>query len=369
MRRALELARAGVGLVSPNPAVGAVVVDPAGIEIGAGTHIYDGVKHAEVLALEQARERARGGTLYVNLEPCSHQGRTGPCADAIIAAGIARVVCAMEDPNPQVAGQGFDRLRAAGIRVEVGKFSAEARKLNEGFNKYIRHGTPFVTLKSALTLDGKIARSRVTANEDRARNREWISGEEARTDVQRLRHENDAIAVGVGTVIADDPLLTDRSGLSRRRRLLRVVLDSHLRIPLSARILANPQNDLLIVYSGAEGEKKRDLEATGVRLEQIAPNSAGRVNFPGLLMRLGEMEITSLLVEGGARLNGAALASGEVDKVFLYFAPKIFGQGVPFACGEAGEFFSLPSELKSVEFHRFASDFAVEGYLRGPYEA
>src|SRR5271157_3093814 len=157
MRRAVELARTGVGLVSPNPAVGAVVVDASGREVGAGTHTYDGVKHAEVLALEQAGAAAQGGTLYLNLEPCSHQGRTGPCADAVIAAGIQRVVCSMQDPNPLVAGQGFAKLRAAGIRVEIGVFEAEARKLNESFAKYIRHRIPLVTLKGAMTLDGKIA--------------------------------------------------------------------------------------------------------------------------------------------------------------------------------------------------------------------
>src|ERR1035441_7141444 len=160
IRRAMELARAGVGLVSPNPAVGAVVVDASGREIGAGTHTYDGVKHAEILALEQAGDRARGATLYLNLEPCSHQGRTGPCADAVIAAGITRVICSMEDPNSRVAGQGFARLRTSGIKVEGGAFEAEAKKLNEGFAKYIRHGKPLVTLKSAMTLDGKIADAR-----------------------------------------------------------------------------------------------------------------------------------------------------------------------------------------------------------------
>src|SRR5215471_1447134 len=189
IRRALDLARAGIGLVSPNPAVGAVVVDKAGMEIGAGTHIYDGVKHAEVLALDQAGERARGGTLYVNLEPCSHQGRTGPCADAIIAAGIARVVCSIEDPNPVVAGNGFQKLREAGIRVEVGAIAAQAKKLNESFAKYIRYGKPFVTLKSAMSLDGKIARlsKRDTASRTPSAGqsgRDWITGEAARADVQ-----------------------------------------------------------------------------------------------------------------------------------------------------------------------------------------
>src|ERR1039458_4899621 len=241
MRRALDLARAGVGLASPNPAVGALVVDASGREVGAGTHTYDGVKHAEILALEQAGPAARGGTLYLNLEPCSHQGRTGPCAGAVIAAGISRVICSMEDPNPQVAGQGFAKLRASGIKVEIGLFQAEAKKLNESFAKYIRHGKPLVTLKSAMTLDGKIADatrpgaepgSATPATEGARSGYHWITGEVARAHVQQLRHQSDAILAGVGTVMADDPLLTDRSGLPRRRKLLRVILDSYLRIPL-----------------------------------------------------------------------------------------------------------------------------------------
>ena len=279
MRRALDLARAGVGLVSPNPAVGAVVVDASGREVGAGTHTYDGVKHAEVLALEQAGESARGATLYLNLEPCSHQGRTGPCADAVIAAGIGRVICSMEDPNPQVAGQGFAKLRASGIKVEIGLFQAEARKLNESFAKYIRHGKPLVTLKSAMTLDGKIADARkagtgrdadpgsaAPATEGARSGYHWITGEVARAHVQQLRHQNDAILAGVGTVMADDPLLTDRSGLPRRRKLLRVILDSYLRIPLASRVIQTAENDVLVLCSTAEEQPRQALEAKGIRV-------------------------------------------------------------------------------------------------------
>jgi diaminohydroxyphosphoribosylaminopyrimidine deaminase/5-amino-6-(5-phosphoribosylamino)uracil reductase len=367
-RRALELARAGVGLVSPNPAVGAVVVDTAGDEVGAGTHTYDGVKHGEVLALEKAGKRAQGGTLYLNLEPCSHRGRTGPCSDVIITAGIARVVCSMEDPNPLVSGRGFQKLREAGIAVEVGGYGAEARKLNESFAKFIRTGNPFVTLKCAMTLDGKITRHHELSHaQNMPLEHEWITGEAARADVQRLRHEHDAIVVGVGTVIADDPLLTDRSGRPRRRKLLRVVLDSRLRIPLTSRVIENTENDVLVVYCDALEERKRELQATGIRVEQVPANTSGRVDFVELLRLLGKMEITSLLVEGGARVNGTALASRQVDRVFLYFAPKIFVDGVPFACGDRQEFDTLPDLLKSVKFHQFEDDFAVEGYLRDPY--
>ena len=380
MRRALDLARAGVGLVSPNPAVGAVVVDASGREVGSGTHTYDGIKHAEVLALEQAGDAARGGTLYLNLEPCSHQGRTGPCADAVIAAGIRRVVCSMEDPNPRVAGQGFAKIRASGIKVEVGLFEAEAKKLNEGFAKYIRSGKPLVTLKSAMTLDGKIAaakkpgtenssdsRSPMPASEGARSGHHWITGDLARAHVQQLRHQNDAILVGVGTVMADDPLLTDRSGLLRRRKLLRVILDSYLRIPLTSRVVQTADNDVLVLCSSAEESAKQALEAKGIRVQQIpAANEEGRPDFAAIVQSLGKLEITSLLIEGGALVNGVALASGEVDKVFLYYAPKILGEGaVPFIAGEG-----LHGKAQCVqrsELHRFGEDFALEGYLRDPY--
>ena len=376
MRRALELARAGVGLVSPNPAVGAAVVDASGREVGAGTHTYDGIRHAEVLALDQAGERARGGTLYLNLEPCSHQGRTGPCADAVIAAGIRRVVCSMEDPNPRVAGRGFTKLRTSGINVEVGLFEAEAKKLNESFAKYIRQRKPLVTLKSAMTLDGKIADatkpgsepgSAVPAMEGARSGYHWITGELARAHVQQLRHQSDAIMAGVGTVMADDPLLTDRSGLPRRRKLLRVILDSYLRIPLTSRVIQTADNDVLILCSAAEVSAKQALEAKGVRVQQIsAGNEDGRPDFAAIVQSLGELEVTSVLLEGGALVNGAALASGEVDKVFLYYAPKIFGgDAVPFIAGEGLR--GKAQWVKRFELHRFGEDFALEGYLHNPY--
>ena len=242
LRRALELARQGIGLTSPNPCVGAVIVDDSGNVLGEGFHTYGGVKHAEVLALEQAGEKARGATLYLNLEPCSHQGRTGPCCDAIIAAGIRRVVASMQDPNPLVSGKGFERLRNAGIAVASGILEEEAKPLNEAFAKYIRHHRPLVTLKAAMTLDGKIApppsESRnPTALGSGGVTGGWITSEPARAHVQQLRHQNDAIMVGVGTIIADDPLLTDRSGRPRRRPLLRVIVDSRLRLPLDSRVV------------------------------------------------------------------------------------------------------------------------------------
>jgi diaminohydroxyphosphoribosylaminopyrimidine deaminase/5-amino-6-(5-phosphoribosylamino)uracil reductase len=377
MRRALDLAQASVGLVSPNPAVGAVIADASGREVASGTHTYEGVKHAEVLALEKAGAATRGATLYLNLEPCSHQGRTGPCADAIIKVGINRVVCSMEDPNPLVAGRGFAKLRDSGIKVEVGLCETEAKKLNEGFAKFIRLHKPLVTLKSAMTLDGKIAdatkpgpRPDLTtpASEGARSGYHWITGETARAHVQQLRHQYDAILAGVGTVLADDPLLTDRSGRPRRRKLLRVILDSYLRIPLQSRIIQSANHDVLVLCSTAEEPIKQALEAKGVRVQQIAATADGRPDFAAIIRGLAELDITSLLIEGGALVNGAALASGEVDKVFLYYAPKIFGQGaVPFIADEALR--GKPQCIQRYELHRFGEDFAFEGYLRDPYAA
>jgi diaminohydroxyphosphoribosylaminopyrimidine deaminase / 5-amino-6-(5-phosphoribosylamino)uracil reductase len=374
MLKALDLARAGVGLVSPNPAVGAVLIDKSGREVGSGTHTFQGVKHAEILALEQAGQSARGGTLYLNLEPCSHRGRTGPCADAVVTAGVSRVVCSMQDPNPQVAGRGFQRLREAGIKVEVGLVEAEAKKLNESFAKFITTRKPLVTLKAAMSLDGKIApapkmrtpRSVTSKSEDSSAGNRWITGEAAREHVQQLRHQNDAILVGVGTVIADDPLLSDRSFLPRRRNLLRVILDSSLRVPVESRIFREVQDDILVISSSPDRERQRAIEAKGIRVLQTAASGGGRPDFAAIFRSLGEMEITSVLIEGGSTVNATVLASGEVDKVFLYYAPKILGaEAVPFlaSTGDAWQ----TRCVDRIDFHRFGEDLAIEGYLSDPY--
>jgi diaminohydroxyphosphoribosylaminopyrimidine deaminase/5-amino-6-(5-phosphoribosylamino)uracil reductase len=391
MQQALELARKGIALASPNPCVGAVLVDAQGKVIGRGAHTYEGRKHAEVLALEQAGDRARNATLYVNLEPCSHVGRTGPCADAVIAAGVKHVFVAMRDPNPAVGGQGLARLRNAGIEVQEGLGETEARKLNESFAKYVRHKTPFVTLKTAMTLDGKIAPppeesttpgtlGSLTASGG------WITSAEARAHVHELRHANDAIMVGVGTIISDDPLLTDRTGLPRRRPLLRVILDSRLRLPLESRVVKTARDDLIVFCCFAEENKRRELEARGVIVEQVpmrhavedgaipfpgrAPAIDGKPDLEGVLAKLGEREITSLIIEGGAMVNWAALSAGVVDKIFFYYAPKILaGTGsIPFALGAGYRRISEAAYVKSLVLHRFGEDFAVEGYLRDPYE-
>ena len=391
LARALQLAREGVGLCSPNPCVGAVLADDAGNEIASAYHLYKDVKHAEVLAIEQAGEKARGATLYINLEPCSHTGRTGPCTEALIAAGIRRVVAAMPDPNPQVSGKGFDRLRGAGVVVEIAEaeLQAQARCLNEAFAKYILHRAPLVTLKAGMTLDGKIApppgeSANPSALGTGSASGGWITSEEARAHVQELRHASDAIMVGVGTVIADDPLLTDRTGKARRRPLLRVILDSRLRLPLESRLVKSADKDVVVFCAFAEENRKRELESRGIVVEQLplfpvaeryvvggSPvKSDGRPDMKKLIQRLGEMEITSLLIEGGSLVNWAALAADIVDKVFLYYAPKILaGTGsVPFASGEGFRHVSDAAQVKSLRLHRFGEDFAVEGYLHDPYQ-
>jgi len=388
MAQALELARQGIALCSPNPCVGAIVTDPQTNMIGSGSHTYDGVKHAEIMALEQAGAKARGGTLYLNLEPCCHQGRTGPCVEAIIAAGLRRLVVAMRDPNPLVSGKGLETLRAAGMAVEEGVLGPEARKLNEAFAKYIRWKTPLVTLKAGMTLDGKIApppgeSDNPSALGVRSASGGWITSEEARAHVQQLRHASDAILVGVGTVIADDPLLTDRTGQPRRRPLMRVILDSRLRLPLASKVVKTARQDVMVFCSFAEEKKRRELEMRGVRVEQAplyaqalavgetrAPRADGRPDLRSIVARLGELEITSVLIEGGALVNWAALAAGIVDKVFLYYAPKILaGTGsVPFAAGPGFRRISEAAQVRSLTLHHFGEDFAAEGYLHDPYE-
>jgi diaminohydroxyphosphoribosylaminopyrimidine deaminase/5-amino-6-(5-phosphoribosylamino)uracil reductase len=374
MRRALELAKRGVALASPNPQVGAVVVSASREVVGEGFHTYEGVKHAEVLAIEQAGQRSRGATLYLNLEPCCHTGRTAPCADAIVRAGIARVYAAMPDPNPAVAGKGFERLRASGIEVHCGILQPEARKLNEAFAKYIVHKTPLVTLKAGMTLDGKIAPPYTSPNDgvelgDATSG--WITSAEARAQVQEMRHAADAILVGVNTVITDNPLLTDRTGLPRRRPLLRVVSDTKLRLPMDSRLVKTVKDDLVIFCSFVEEKKRRELEARGIRVEQVQHATAdGRPDIRHIVEKLGEYEITSLIIEGGALVNWTALAADVVDKVFLFYAPKILaGTGsVPFASGPGFPRISEAARVHSISLHRFGEDFAVEGYIKDPYQ-
>jgi diaminohydroxyphosphoribosylaminopyrimidine deaminase/5-amino-6-(5-phosphoribosylamino)uracil reductase len=361
MREALDLARKGVGLASPNPCVGAVVVDERGRIIGRGTHTYDNLKHAEVIALEEAGEKARGNTLYLNLEPCSHIGRTGPCADAVIAAGIHRVVCSMQDPNPNVSGQGFERLRAAGIEVEIGLFEDEAKLLNESFAKFIRTRKPFVILKGAVTLDGRIGAGGKKGSTT------YISGPEALKRIHLLRHQCDAIMVGIGTIEADNPQLTDRSGLARRRPIMRCVLDSRLRIALDSKLIQSCNNDVTIFCVDADPKKHSALEAHGVRVEQVAGDADGRVDITAALNRMGEMKLLSVLVEGGSIVNARFLRAGAVDKLLLYFTPKILGGcSVPWLA----EGVDVPRiDLTGVTVEQAGDEFFVQSYLRDPYSA
>lgn len=358
LRDALALARRGCGQTSPNPAVGAVLVRD-GVVAGRGYHTYARIKHAEILALEEAGERARGATLYINLEPCCHQGRTGPCTQALIQAGVARVVAAMEDPNPAVSGEGFRQLRAAGIDVVVDEtFRHEAETLNEAFVHFMRRGRPLVMLKSAVTLDGKIA-----APED---NSGWITSEAARAHVQQLRHASDTILTGIGTVLGDDPQLTDRSGLERSRPLLRIVVDSQLRIPLHSRMVSGANNDLLVVTTSAPSAAKRQaLEELGVQV-LVSDGRDGRTDLPALVKHLGAQRYLSLMIEAGSKVNWAALESGIVDKIFFYYAPKILGgmQSLPVAGGAGRRRRVDAIRFHNVQLHRITEDeFAVEAWM------
>lgn len=358
LQQALDLARQGAGRVSPNPAVGCVIVQ-GGEVAGTGFHVYAQVNHAEVAALEQAGARARGATAYVTLEPCSHTGRTGPCCEALIGAGIARVVAIQEDPNPQVAGRGFARLREAGIEVEIDStLAAEAERLNLAFFFAMRTGRPLVTLKSALTLDGKIA-----APED---NSGWITSEQARAHVQQVRHLSDAILTGIGTALADDPMLNDRSGLERSRPLLRIVVDSQLRLPVTSKLVQSAARDLLVVCSSvARPDCRAELEAHGVEVVAL-DGEAGRPDLRRIIPLLAERQYRSLMIEAGSKINGAAFDAGIVDRVFFYYAPKILGglQSLPVVGGRGRRRRIDAIRLHDISLHQITKEeFALEGWV------
>jgi len=359
MQRALELARRGVGVTSPNPAVGCVILDAAGQLAGEGWHEYDLRDHAEVAAIQKAQNRALGGTAYVTLEPCNHTGRTGPCTEALIAAGVRRVVAATIDPNPLVAGSGLDRLRGAGIETVVGVCEAEARRINEGFARWSQHRKPFVLMKVAMTLDGRIAPPPAVQTR---REPYWITGEAARTAVQMLRHQADAVMTGVGTVLADDPLLTDRSGLRRRRPLLRVVLDSALRMPLDAKLVATAHDDLVVFTVSTDEARLQALRQRGVRVK-VLPTEAGHVPLSKVLDKLGEEEILTLLTETGTRLNTALLSAGFVDRIQFFVSPQIMGSdAVPAFNGIAS-----PIRMAEAEVERCGNDLSLSSLLKDPW--
>jgi diaminohydroxyphosphoribosylaminopyrimidine deaminase/5-amino-6-(5-phosphoribosylamino)uracil reductase len=359
MARALMLAHRGIALAHPNPMVGAVAVRNDRI-VGEGFHTYEGRNHAEVIALEHARAEARDATLYVNLEPCCHAGRTGPCTKAIIAAGLKRVVVAMKDPNPRVAGRGIAELRRAGLDVVVGVHQAAARSLNEAFARWIGSGLPFVTLKSALTLDGQIAAPGGTVT--------WITSPASREEVQRLRHASDGLLTGIGTVLADDPRMTDRTGLPRRKRLLRIIVDSKLRLPLKSKIVRSAREKDVLVFTAesAKTARARALEKVGVEVVQVR-SRMGHVDLRKIVRELGRREVLSVILEAGGGLNGAMLESGLVDKVILFYAPKILGTvTVPMARHRPRPIRKIPA-LENIALRRFEPDFSVEGYLRDVY--
>ena len=359
MRRALDLARRGAALAHPNPIVGAVLVK-GGRVVGEGFHTYDLRDHAEIVALREAGSKARDAALYVSLEPCCSTGRTGPCTNAIIAAGIKNVYAPMKDPNPRVAGRGFARLKRAGIKVHlVEGFTQQAEEANEGFSKWIRTALPFVTLKTALTLDGQIS--------SRSGSTTWITSAASLEEVQRLRHQADALLTGIGTVLADDPRLSDRTGEPRRRKLLRAIVDSRLRTPLRSKLVKSARGDVVVFTTQrADSPKARALVRAGLEVFQVR-SRGGHVDLHAVLRELGRRDILNVLLEAGAELNGAALQAGIVDKMILFYAPKIMGTGgVPMARIPSRWFPKSPA-LKNISLNTYEPDFVVQGYFHDVY--
>ncbi len=357
MQMALEAAEQGRGYTSPNPLVGAVVVKN-GVVVGRGFHPFAGGAHAEVHAIDAAGDAARGATLYVNLEPCNHTGRTPPCTHKILSAGLRRVVIAMRDPNPQVAGGGAEFLEARGVEIVCGVCEEQAQRQNEVFTKYIRAGRPFVTAKCAATLDGRMA--------TRTGDSKWVTGEEARAFVHELRHAVDAIMVGVGTVAADDPLLTTRLKGRPSKDPIRVILDTRLRIAPTARVLnhCSEAETILVVGKEAPASARRRMPTKGVRVID-AEIRDGRLDLDRLMDQLGRMGVTSILIEGGGRTLGSAFRSGIVDKVCFFYAPLLSGgdDGVPICSGAGAETMRDCIRLDRIRTRRFGDDVMIEGYV------
>lgn len=353
-RRALMLAAEGIGLVSPNPLVGCVIVSADREIVGEGTYIYDNVTHAEIIALEQAGERARGGTAFVSLEPHSHHGKTPPCAEALIYAGIKRVVCPIEDPNPLVSGRGFEALCKAGIEVVTGILADEAARLNEKFICWHKKQRPFVHLKLAMSLDGRIS---VDSSVSTA-----LSGEAAIKRVHELRHEYDAILVGGNTAFVDNPILTDRSGRPRRRPLVRIVLDNQLRLSLDSKLATTASETPTIIFTNSrDTDKIAGIGESGVEVVQSA---MGGRNVGGVLAELRKREIQSVLVEGGGEIAGSFWDAKLVDKLTFIAAPIVIGgREAPSAIGGAGANSLLEAtRLTDIAIHRLGDDIEITGY-------
>lgn len=385
LRRALELASDAQAFASPNPTVGCVLLRPeSGVVLGEGAHFYDDLDHAEIAALKHAALKQpataghslRGATACVTLEPCVHHGRTGPCSDALIAAGITRCVVATLDPNPLVSGKGLARMRAAGIEVlalpPASELAQRARRLNDAFAFAIQHERPFVTLKAALSVDGKLAPGPSARS---ATAPHWLTGTTARADVQSLRHTSDAILTGIGTVLADDPELTDRTGLPRRRPLLRVVLDARLRIPLDSKLVcsaAQERRDDLLIFCADDtpAEPESQLTSLGIEVHRL-PLREGRLDLRIALDHLNQHHIRSVLAEGGSELNGSLLRDQLADKIVLYFAEQELGTAaLPFAEGTSP--YLLQQQLTSIDRIPFthppdSEDIRITGYLHDPW--
>ena len=358
MRRALELAGKAAGRTSPNPMVGAVIVKNGRV-IAEGYHKKAGRPHGEIEALRKAGKRARGAQLFVNLEPCCHQGRTPPCTDAIIESGLREVYVGMRDPNPQVAGKGIRQLKRAGIAVHTGLLKQECQRLNEVFVKYIVTGKPFVILKSALSLDGKIATSTGES--------QWITGPEARERVHRMRDQVDAILVGAGTVIKDNPRLTTRLKKGRGQNPARVILDAKAEIPLKARVFHRARRERVIYVTAHDGTSTyriNKLHKAGVHV-YLLPKKNNRISLKKMIKLLGQSGVTSILVEGGGRLNTSALKEGIVDKVNLFLAPLIIGgESAPGVVGGPGiKSLKQALHIKNLTVTPVGADWMVEGYL------
>ncbi len=358
MRRALELAGRARGRTSPNPMVGAVLVRDGAV-LGEGFHAFAGSAHAELEAIREAEGDAAGATLYVSLEPCCHYGRTPPCTERIVKAGIRRVVAACEDPNPAVNGKGFAALRASGVTVEVGLLAEEAARLNEAFFTFVRTGRPFVILKVAASLDGKIS--------TRTGDSRWITGESARQHVHHIRNEVDAVLVGIGTILRDDPLLTTRLGTPDQRDPTRVIVDNLARLPLRAKVINRASTAPTILASSEMAPRSRleALEREGVQV-LVVPGSRRRVSLANLMEALGKYGFLSLMIEGGAEINASALQEGVVDKVLFFLAPMLVGgKSTPTAVGGEGiEALRQAKRLRNVRIERFDEDILIEGYLR-----
>ena len=355
MREALLLAQNALGRTSPNPLVGAVIVQEGRV-VGAGWHRKAGTPHAEVHALAMAGELSRGATAYVTLEPCSHYGRTGPCAKALVEAGVKRVVVPVLDPNPLVAGKGKALLEAAGVEVTVGVLAEEARQINEAYFKWVTQKMPFVTLKTAMTLDGKIATA--------AGKSQWITGEAARQRVHEMRDVADAIVVGIGTVLADDPSLTTRLADHTGRNPVRVIVDSRARTPLTAKVVQDgAAKTLVAVARTASEERCAALRAAGV--EVVRAGEGERVDLAALMRLLAARDFTSVFVEGGGTLNFSLLAEGLVDKVHAFIAPKIVGGRealTPVEGAGVGELADAV-ELTNLTMEQVGADVLITGYV------